>query len=319
MRKDWVMVNFKDVCRTINPPKKIQTINFSLKGLYPIIDQSQNEIAGWTNDKEAIVNINHPVIVFGDHTCAVKYVCQPFAQGADGIKILKFHSNLIPRLLYFFFQHKNIREKGYKRHFSKLRKHKIPLAPLPEQKAIVQKIETLFKWIDESEKDLKSADEKLKMYRQAILKKAFEGKLLSKEELEICRKKKDWKPANQLLKEINPKAEFIPSKMRKDWVMVPLGELAQIISGQSPKSKYYNIDQKGLPFYQGKKEFEEMYLGEPIKWTTSITKKAIPDDILMSVRAPVGPVNITKKEICIGRGLAAIRINFLAREYGDGL
>ena len=180
MRKDWLMVDFKDVCKTITPPKKIHTKYFYLEGSYPIVDQSRNEIAGWTNDKEAIININHPVIVFGDHTCAVKYVDQPFAQGADGIKILEFHNNLTPKLVYIFFQYKRIKGKGYRRHFSELKKNKIPLLPLPEQKAIVQKIENLFKLIDKSRRELESAKDKLKIYRQAVLKKAFEGELTSK-------------------------------------------------------------------------------------------------------------------------------------------
>jgi len=88
---------------------------------------------------------------------------------------------------------------------------------------------------------------------------------------------------------------------------VSLGEVADVVSGQSPEGSYYNTDSNGLPFYQGKTEFTDMYLGKPTKWTTHITKRAIPDDIVMSVRAPVGPVNIVSSEICIGRGLAAIR------------
>jgi type I restriction enzyme S subunit len=64
---------------------------------------------------------------------------------------------------------------------------------------------------------------------------------------------------------------------------------------------------QGLPFYQGKKEFDDKYIGPPTTWTTEVTKRAIANDILMSVRAPVGPINFATQEICIGRGLAAIR------------
>lgn len=93
------------------------------------------------------------------------------------------------------------------------------------------------------------------------------------------------------------------------WPMVELGEVCEIISGQSPAGKYYNTNRQGLPFYQGKAEFQNMYIGEPRKWTTSPTKIAIKNDILMSVRAPVGPVNFATQKICIGRGLAGIRGN----------
>ncbi|PJA49319.1 MAG: restriction endonuclease subunit S [candidate division SR1 bacterium CG_4_9_14_3_um_filter_40_9] len=88
-----------------------------------------------------------------------------------------------------------------------------------------------------------------------------------------------------------------------------LGEVAEVIAGQSPEGKYYNETGEGMPFYQGKTEFSELYIGKPKVWTTNITKIAERDDILMSVRAPVGPVNITTEKVCIGRGLASIRAN----------
>ncbi len=89
--------------------------------------------------------------------------------------------------------------------------------------------------------------------------------------------------------------------------IVPLGEVAEVISGQSPPGKSYNDTGVGTPFYQGKTEFGQMFIGKPTKWTTDPRRFAEKGDILMSVRAPVGPVNLTTQRICIGRGLAAIR------------
>ncbi|MCB0463120.1 MAG: restriction endonuclease subunit S [Flavobacteriaceae bacterium] len=86
-----------------------------------------------------------------------------------------------------------------------------------------------------------------------------------------------------------------------------IADVCEVIAGQSPEGKYYNKIGRGLPFYQGKKEFTEKVLGEPTTWTTKVTKEAIANDILMSVRAPVGPINVATQKICIGRGLAAIR------------
>jgi len=84
-------------------------------------------------------------------------------------------------------------------------------------------------------------------------------------------------------------------------------DVCEVIAGQSPQGKYYNKEGEGLPFYQGKKEFTNREIGEPTTWTTKTTKEAFNNDILMSVRAPVGPINIATQHICIGRGLAAIR------------
>ena len=97
------------------------------------------------------------------------------------------------------------------------------------------------------------------------------------------------------------------TKKGKAWQIVNIGEIADVISGQSPEGKFYNNNGDGLPFYQGKADFGEIYLNNPQKWTTQVTKIAEQKDILMSVRAPVGPVNICPFRICIGRGLAAIR------------
>jgi len=99
------------------------------------------------------------------------------------------------------------------------------------------------------------------------------------------------------------------------WPMVELGEVCEITAGQSPEGKFYNEAGEGLPFYQGKTEFTDKYIGEPKHWTTKITKIAEKNDILMSVRAPVGPVNIATQKICIGRGLASIRPTKASTSY----
>ena len=91
------------------------------------------------------------------------------------------------------------------------------------------------------------------------------------------------------------------------WEEKTLGEVCTIITGQSPESQFYNTEGNGLPFYQGKKEFTNKYIGAPTVWTTKITKEALAGDILMSVRAPVGPINYATQKCCIGRGLASIR------------
>jgi type I restriction enzyme S subunit len=84
-------------------------------------------------------------------------------------------------------------------------------------------------------------------------------------------------------------------------------DVCKVIAGQSPEGKHYNKDGEGLPFYQGKKEFNDREIGKPTTWTKKTTKEAFAGDILMSVRAPVGPINLSTQHICIGRGLAAIR------------
>ncbi|MBK6589378.1 MAG: restriction endonuclease subunit S [Acidobacteria bacterium] len=92
----------------------------------------------------------------------------------------------------------------------------------------------------------------------------------------------------------------------KTWELRPLEEVCTIIMGTSPPSSTYNSDGNGLPFFQGKADFTDLH---PVarKWCTSPERIAEPQDILLSVRAPVGAVNVADEKSCIGRGLAALR------------
>jgi len=87
--------------------------------------------------------------------------------------------------------------------------------------------------------------------------------------------------------------------------MSKLVDIAKLNMGQSPPSSSYNDDGNGLPFYQGKSDFGYIH-PIPRKYCSSPSKIAKKGDILISVRAPVGPVNIADTECCIGRGIAAI-------------
>ena len=138
---DWPLVALGDVINTVTPPAKIPAHSFGEEGRYPIIDQSQDDIAGRTDDESALVDGSEGLVIFGDHTCAVKFVDYPFAQGADGIKIIKTNDGLLPRFAYFHLLSYPIAQNGYKRHFRELKESRIPLPPLETQRAIVAELE----------------------------------------------------------------------------------------------------------------------------------------------------------------------------------
>lgn len=133
---------------TITPPAKVQKVDFLTAGKFPVIDQSQQAIAGWTDDEDALITPTKPLVVFGDHTCAVKLVDFPFAQGADGIKILSTTDELDPHYLFRTLRGKPLESNGYQRHFGLLKEMSIPLPPLEVQRAIVAEIEGYQKVID---------------------------------------------------------------------------------------------------------------------------------------------------------------------------
>jgi type I restriction enzyme, S subunit len=93
------------------------------------------------------------------------------------------------------------------------------------------------------------------------------------------------------------------------WKEKTLGELAEMVMGQSPESKYYNNTGEGLPFHQGVADFGDRFVSNRVH-TTAQNRIANEGDILCSVRAPVGRINITIDKIIIGRGLSAIHSRF---------
>ena len=98
--------------------------------------------------------------------------------------------------------------------------------------------------------------------------------------------------------------------------MARLDEICAINMGQSPDSSTYNEDSNGLPFFQGNADFGEIYPAVRM-WCSEPTKIAQEKDVLISVRAPIGALNIANCECCIGRGLAALTVNedICAQEY----
>ena len=90
------------------------------------------------------------------------------------------------------------------------------------------------------------------------------------------------------------------------WGWKPLIEIAEVVMGQSPKSIFYNEIGEGFPFHQGVTGYGRRFLTDQI-YSSAVTKVAAAGDILVSVRAPVGRINITRNNIVLGRGLAAIR------------
>jgi len=93
--------------------------------------------------------------------------------------------------------------------------------------------------------------------------------------------------------------------MKSSWNEQKLSEFVEIIMGQSPKSEYYNFDKDGMPFLQGNRTFGNLYPTYDT-WCSNPTKIAKKNSVLMSVRAPVGDINIAPSDLCIGRGLSSL-------------
>lgn len=175
----WEEKKLSDLIYTITPPKKLLTNQYLDKGSFPIIDQSQKYIVGWTNDKESIIREKLPLIIFGDHTCALKLINQPFAQGADGIKIFEANSQyLTTNYLYQFLQFNPLIMEEYKRHFSILKDKlvKYPNKNSGEQQKIADCLSSIDKKINLQSQKL----EILKEHKKALLQQLFPSNEVNK-------------------------------------------------------------------------------------------------------------------------------------------
>lgn len=216
MREDWIELPYKELVNKISTSKqKLKQKEYLSEGVIPVIDQGQDLIGGYTNEKERLLECELPAIVFGDHTKIVKLIDFPFAPGADGTKVLQPKNIVLPKFLYYLtpllvFK---IKDKGYARHYQHIEKEYFPLPPLPEQRSIVAKIEQLFSELDNGIANLKTAQEQLKVYRQAVLKKAFQGELTK----EWREKQTDLSPINKLLEQLSKERQDFYKEQIEEW------------------------------------------------------------------------------------------------------
>jgi type I restriction enzyme S subunit len=162
------------------------------------------------------------------------------------------------------------------------------LPPLPEQHKIAEILEIVDNAIEKTDRIIEKYNRIKQGLMQDLLTKGID---------------ENWHIRN----EKTHKFKYSPlGRIPEEWEVMGLGEVVEITMGQSPPSESYNMEGKGMPFLQGKQEFERKHPVE-VKYTTKPLKIAFENSILISVRAPVGDVNIADKTYCIGRGLASLR------------
>ncbi|OOE45519.1 restriction endonuclease subunit S [Salinivibrio kushneri] len=133
---EWRFISFTDGYSVANQKSaQVKSSEYQLSGSIPVIDQGQNEIAGYCEHDSPYTDI--PVIIFGDHTRALKWVDFPFCPGADGTQVLKANSILDAKFAYFILSHIELPNLGYSRHMRELkqREFKIPIE-MEEQRQI---------------------------------------------------------------------------------------------------------------------------------------------------------------------------------------
>ncbi|MGA2666485.1 MAG: restriction endonuclease subunit S [Patescibacteria group bacterium] len=172
------MIEFSECIKKL--PKKIKGIaktNYYREGNYPIVDQGASLIGGYTNDKYTTYQGELPVIIFGDHTRIFKYIDFVFAIGADGTKIIDPKDEFNPKYFYYALQDLDLESLGYSRHYKILKKERIPLPSISEQKKIVAYLNNLREKVEKLKTLQQNQLADLSSLKQSILSSAFEGEL----------------------------------------------------------------------------------------------------------------------------------------------
>ncbi|KAF5063972.1 N-6 DNA Methylase [anaerobic digester metagenome] len=145
---DFPLIDFEDALDKVTYSTKIKSSDYKEEGTFPVIDQSDNYIAGYWNNSEDVFRLTKPVTIFGDHTRCFKYVDFDFVLGADGVKILQPSDEFNPKFFYYLIRNIEIKNLGYSRHYKELKEKQIPLPPLSVQEEIIAEIEGYQKIID---------------------------------------------------------------------------------------------------------------------------------------------------------------------------
>jgi len=216
----WESGKVDELVDTVTPPKKFPTSNYASKGAFPIIDQSQTAICGWTDDHDALIQEGLPLIVFGDHTCILKLIDRPFAQGADGIKILKSRPKLEISYLYQFLSYQPVVMEEYKRHYSILKEKTVsfPDSKTGEQQKIAECLSSVDELIGAQARKLDA----LKTHKKGLMQQLFprEG-------------------------ETQPRLRFPEFNNAGEWEMKSIGQLGEVVTGSTPstaRAEYYGGD-----------------------------------------------------------------------------
>ena len=171
----WEKKKVGDLISKVLRTKQVSANNYLNSGCIPVIDQSRNYIAGYTNDIESLVEVNIPYIVFGDHTRVLKYVPFSFAKGADGTQLIM--SNDLERMPQSLFYNSlieiDLSNYSYARHFKYLKEESI----LVPSKAIAQKYDKVVSQYFQSIQKSRGQIHHLTEARDRLLPKLMRGEI----------------------------------------------------------------------------------------------------------------------------------------------
>ena len=245
----WPSIEFPKAIRKTNVGRENQILSADIQpfGRFPVVDQGQAFIAGYSDADKRVISDDLPVVIFGDHTRCVKYVDFPFILGADGTKVLKPKEDIFdPKFFYYALLSLDIPNRGYNRHFTLLKEKHVPKPEKDEQRKIAAVLGVVQRAIEQRERLLALTAE----LKKALLHQLFTQGLRGEPQKHT---------------EIGPVPE--------SWDLVPLGSLAKVGNGSTPKRDNDGYWQGGTIPWLNSAKIHERFITEADQFVTDLAVK----------------------------------------------
>jgi len=257
--------------------RKIKKSDYLDSGIYPIIDQGQEFVIGYTNDENGLFK-DVPAIIFGDHTRIIKYIDKPFFIGADGVKVLKSKLDEIDyKYLFYALRNINIINTGYNRHFKWLKESKFNLPNLKTQREISTTLDSVENIINLKKKQLSAYD--------------------------------------QLIKSRFVEMFGTPGKNEKGWRLGSISDIGRCVAGATPSTKVKEYWENGTIPWMSSGEVNKGRIFDTdtkiseLGYKNASTKLVPPHTVVLAMAGQGktrGTVAITEIELCTNQSICSI-------------
>lgn len=307
MGASWATKSVADclVPVTASGKRKIQTREYKRSGQFPIIDQGQEQVAGWTDDPDAVIDAPLPLVVFGDHTRAFKFLDVPFARGADGTQLLRPKQDIDPLFFFYACRSIDLPARGYNRHFTLLKEEELSYPVDTHEQAAIAAV-------------LRMAESAC-MLQSALLDDLYELKQVAIRQLF----------SRGLRSETQKETEI--GLVPQSWTKVLLGELGHVVTGSTPPTKqpgYYEGGtipfispgdiEHGAPIFTTQKHMTESGLGVSRAVPSGATCVVCIGSTIGKVGRTTAPISATNQQvntIIPDRGFNANYVTHLLTHY----
>lgn len=278
-----------ELLNTLPRQRKIKRSAYQESGRFPIVDQSQAAIAGYTNDESWLYQGELPVVVFGDHTRVLKFVDFPFCVGADGTQLLRPVDGNDIRYFYYALRNIDLTNYGYERHFKYLKEERIPTPPPHTQQRIAGILSAYDELIENSQRRIRILETMARnLYREWFVNFRF--------------------PGHEAIPRVSSPLGDIP----RGWKIGAFTELADVLSGGTPKTDIAEYWNGQIPFFTPRDAPTCFYVQDTDKHVTELglskcaSELYPPETVFITARGTVGKVSLPSVPMAMNQSCYAL-------------